>query len=396
MTRLRRPLRILAIPLLALVIAIAGACYVTAAVYDGAFAIDHEPHDFNVRVVAIDANTITLTGDSDDLDRDGRFGIEWVDGYAQAGAILDREGDEVTREFLPLSPQFAAPPSGAEARLDSFAYPSDPTLGRGLFFEDVTYPAPAGDTPAWFVPGDGETWAIFVHGRSADRREGLRILRTLHQLTLPVLLINYLNDVELPTAPDARYGFGETEWEDLEAAVGYAIGEGAGSVVLVGFSMGGAIVMSFLYQSPLASHVSGVILDAPMLNFAATVDMGLGDGGVPGFLHGTARWLVDRRYGVDWKALDYIAPAGRLAVPLLLFHGDADPTVPVETSRALKAARPALVTYIERPGVAHVRSWNAAPEQYEASVTRFVQSLFGIVQKAEREAAQLELAAAGG
>ncbi|MDP8958583.1 MAG: alpha/beta hydrolase, partial [Actinomycetota bacterium] len=58
--------------------------------------------------------------------------------------------------------------------------------------------------------------------------------------------------------------------------------------------------------------------------------------------------------------------------PILLFHGEEDETVPIETSRALEAARPQLVTYVQVEGAGHIEAWNANPVAYEASVREFV------------------------
>jgi pimeloyl-ACP methyl ester carboxylesterase len=69
-----------------------------------------------------------------------------------------------------------------------------------------------------------------------------------------------------------RYGL--TEWQDLAAAAQYALGHGARRLLLVGYSMGGAIVISFLERSPLAGRVAGVVVDSPMTDFGRAVDHG--------------------------------------------------------------------------------------------------------------------------
>ena len=58
---------------------------------------------------------------------------------------------------------------------------------------------------------------------------------------------------------------------------------GAESVILVGYSMGGAIVTNFLYRAPLAAKVRGVILDAPMLDLGSAIDHGVRQRGLPVF-----------------------------------------------------------------------------------------------------------------
>ena len=138
--------------------------------------------------------------------------------------------------------------------------------------------------------------------------------------------------------------------------------------VLVGYSMGGGIVTNFLYESRLAKQVKGVILEAPMLDFGAVFDRVAGERGVPGILATVSKLIVGFRFDVDWGELNYLKRADELTVPILLFHGDDDPTAPVTTSDALAEKRPDIVTYVRVAGAGHVRSWNTGPAAYEAAV----------------------------
>ena len=110
-----------------------------------------------------------------------------------------------------------------------------------------------------------------------------------------------------------------------------------------------------------------------MLDFGAVFDRVAGERGVPGILTTVSKLIVGFRFDVDWGELNYLKRADELAVPILLFHGDADPTVPVATSDALAEARPDIVTYVRGAGVGHVRSWNAGPAAYESSVRDFLE-----------------------
>ena len=58
--------------------------------------------------------------------------------------------------------------------------------------------------------------------------------------------------------------------------------------------------------------------------------------------------------------------------PILLFHGDADRTVPVATSDRLAEVLPHLVTYVRIPGAGHVQGWNVDRERYVAAVRTFL------------------------
>src|SRR5690606_11555303 len=83
--------------------------------------------------------------------------------------------------------------------------------------------------------------------------------------------ISYRNDKIAARCPDPLFRYGATEWRDVEAAVDYAREHGAEQVILVGYSMGGAIVLSFLNQSPRAKAVSALVLDSPCLDLGAVI-----------------------------------------------------------------------------------------------------------------------------
>jgi pimeloyl-ACP methyl ester carboxylesterase len=189
---------------------------------------------------------------------------------------------------------------------------------------------------------------------------------------MPTLVITYRNDDGAPMSPDGFYRYGATEWEDLEGAVEYALDNGAQKVVLVGYSMGGAIIMGFLERSPLATKVAGVVLDAPMLSFGATVDFSGREEGHPRLAVVVGKAVSRYRFDVDWGAVDYLRRADKLAVPVLLIHGDADKRVPIETSRELAKARPELVIYVEIAGAPHVAAWNVDPAAYQRAMREFL------------------------
>ena len=139
--------------------------------------------------------------------------------------------------------------------------------------------------------------------------------------------------------------------------------------------MGGAIVLNFMYQSPQSAHVRGLLLDSPMTNFNTTIDLGVHQRGYPVIVAQVAKGVSRLRFGVNWGKLDYLKQVDRLHVPVLLFHGDADETVPVETSDAFAKARPDIVRYVRVPGALHVCSWNANPDAYEAATKDFLARL---------------------
>lgn len=318
------------------------------------------------------------------------FGVEWKGGYGRvSGPVVSQTEARVVRRLEVVTGK--PPADGARAELDLVAFPDDPRIALGPQVSEVSYTSPRGRFPAWFVPGKGpeKTWAILVHGKGGSRMEMFRMTRATQALGMPSLDITYRNDEGHPQDPSGYYQYGRTEWHDLRGAIGYAAAQGAERVVLGADSMGAGIVASYLRHSAKdvarnkakGPEVVGLVLDAPMLDFGETVTFGARQlevpvlGHVPGSLTRTAKGIAAARFDLDWDALDYLSDSSWLRVPALVFHGTADTTVPIATSRELAEDRRDLVTLVETEGVEHVRSWNADPRAYDAAIGSFVERL---------------------
>ncbi|MBI4305438.1 MAG: alpha/beta hydrolase [Chloroflexi bacterium] len=349
------------------------AWYYAGQIESGALRVDREPHKRELRVESItqspaEIRLVRIAGDTH-LDDPGTFGLEGPRGFGLIRDIKFGGESEVIRSFEIV--QGTIDP-GDLVRIDKAAFPGDPGTAHGLIFETVRLKAEIGDLPAWYVPGKDDTWAIMVHGRRGEKQEALRALRTVAGAGLPALVLGYRNDDGVPEDPSGYYQFGLTEWKDVEAGVQYAVDHGATDIVLVGFSMGGGIVASFMYQSPLADRVVGLVLDSPMLDFSQTIDLAARDRNLPGVVADAAKWIASIRYNVDWKALDYLDRVGQLQDPVLLFHGDADETVPISISEEFALRRSDIVTYVPFKDATHVGSWNVDPARYESALSRYL------------------------
>ena len=361
------------------VVVFAAAWYYAGAIREQALVVEHEPDRLDLRVAAIDEGRITLettveaTSDGR-WDEPGIWGLESAATYNQVGRIVEAGASSVVRELIALGP---LPRVGELVRIDRDAFPSDPWLGHGIEFQEVGVAAALGTFPAWQTLGETDTWAILVHGKGAQRTECLRILATLVESGYSTLTITYRNDEGLPSSPSGYYQFGAEEWEDLEAAAEHALAAGASDLILAGYSMGGAIVLSFLDHSAVRNRVKGVILDSPALDFEAMIDE-LAPQQIPAVvpfpsaLTEMAKFLAAHRFGIDYRAIDYLERVEALSVPVLLLHGSADARVPILLSDRLAEARPDIVEYEIFDGAIHVGSWNQDRERYQHAVRRFL------------------------
>lgn len=370
-------IKLMVIVLGIIVIMMGGGFYVSNMIKDGVLEPKRGNRPFDLKVTNVGEGRVTLQTTSktvnDDWRKDGIWGLRWSGGCAQVSEILNSGNQGVVRKFIPLKGNLKC---GDMVRVDAFAFPDDPQEAFGVPIQKVSFSSPLSKFPAYFINGAHNTWVIFVHGkRDYPPRGPIRaypIIPLITELGLPALIITYRNDIGVPANSDGFHLHGLTEWKDLEGSVKYAMDHGAENLILVGFSMGGAIVMNFMYQSKLAKKVRGIILDAPMLDLDVTIDHGAKQLHLPNFFTSLSKFIARIRFNIDWKNLNYLNQADKLSVPILLFHGDADNTIPVETSKALADARPDIVKYYCVRGATHIRSWNMNPSMYEGAVRDFL------------------------
>jgi alpha-beta hydrolase superfamily lysophospholipase len=331
---------------------------------------EHPPWPTNATVETLSPDRVVLSRSKDTL-RPGVYGLEWPTGHAIVEWILSSNADTVTRRLRTLHGHLAP---GTKVDLDPNVYQGNPQQTLGLPFSNVKVPDELGPMPAWLIPGSSRTWAIVVHGINGNREDDLRIAPILHRAGLPALLIAYRQDLGAPPSPDGLHHMGQTEWRDLQAAAGYALAHGAQRLVLVGSSMGGAIVSQFMESSSLAHDVAGLILDAPALDWKAILSFNAKEMGLPSFLADPVEWAIDLRIKPDWSSLDALEHPAGFHLPILLFHGLEDEVVPISSSDAFAKELPGWVTYYRVPYAGHVESWNVDPALYAQRVSAFLRA----------------------
>ncbi len=329
---------------------------------------ERPPWPTNATVESLSPGEVVLSRSKDTL-RPGVYGLQWRAGHAIVEAVLSSDTHTVTRRLSAIHGQLAP---GMRVELNSNVYEGNPRQALGLPFANVAVPDELGAMPAWLIPGRSHTWAIIVHGINASREDDLRIAATLHAAGLPSLLITYREDVGAPPSPDGLHHMGLTEWRDLQAGARYALSHGARRLVLVGYSMGGAIVAQFMEHSSLVDRLAGLIFDAPALDWKAILSFNAKEMGLPSFAADPVEWMIDLRIDPDWGSLDALDHPGDFHLPILLFHGTDDEVVPISNSDAFAKALPDWVTYYRVPDAGHVESWNVDPPQYEQRVMAFL------------------------
>jgi alpha-beta hydrolase superfamily lysophospholipase len=337
----------------------------------------------DLKILALTDTTVTLSI-SPESRLPGTYSL-WFDGgrgHARIGGIISLTESAVTRELVGVDSGDLR--MAARARLGGWVFRSPRDLN--VRYRDVFVRTPLGPAPAWLIPAaePSGAWAIAVHGRGVRRAETLRAVSAFRDAGYAVLLVSYRNDGDAPSSDDGLYALGDTEWEDVDAALGYAVDNGATDVVLMGWSMGGATVLQAATRSPRANIVRGIVLESPVVDWVTALEhQGRGLGLANPFRHGVLR-VLSRKWGgrvtgqhqpIDLARLDFVARASELNVPILLIHSIDDTFVPADASRALAQRRPDIVTYKEFHTAGHTKLWNFDAPRWNAAISGWLARL---------------------
>jgi len=214
----------------------------------------------------------------------------------------------------------------------------------GLEFRNVTFTAADGvRLHGWLIPGRMPTTLLYSHGNGGNMAGRIPIARLLRdQLGVGVFMYDYR-------------GYGRSEGEpseaglvrDAVAAREALLREGVAPerIVYFGRSLGSAVTVDLA----LAHPPRGVVLESPLASVRAMANSVL-----PG-----AGYLFRTRW-------DTLGKMPRLRAPLLVFHGDADETVPYAQGRAVFDAAPEPKTLFTIHGGRHYEMEGAWTEYWAA------------------------------
>jgi alpha-beta hydrolase superfamily lysophospholipase len=336
----------------------------------------------DIRVVRVDApgSTITVTSSPDSaLPGDYSFWFAGGTGHARLGEIVAKNESTVTRRILGVD--FGDLEHARRGRFSGWFYLTPADLN--VPYSDVEVETTLGPAPAWFVPAiePSTRWVIQVHGRAVRRQETLRAIPVFRDAGYNSLLISYRNDEDAPPSLDQRYGLGDTEWLDVDAALQYAIDHGATDVILMGWSMGGATVLQAATRSPHSRLVRGIVLESPVVDWVTALKFQADLLHIPSPLRSGILALIGRPWGrrltgqaeaIDLNRLDFVRRASELQLPILLLHSDDDGYIPSTASRALALARPDIVTLEVFEVARHTKLWNYDPDRWNGAIARWL------------------------
>jgi pimeloyl-ACP methyl ester carboxylesterase len=185
---------------------------------------------------------------------------------------------------------------------------------------------------AWLVRGDSKFLAIYFHGNGASLPGRTERIRELNRLGLSVLAVEYRGFGATAGQP-GESGFSR----DADAAYAYArsLGFNSDTIILYGESLGTGVATALAARSPVA----GVILDAP---YSSAVDVAA-----------DRYWAFPIRLMMrDQFRSDLVI--GKLAMPVLILHGEDDEVVPIKYGRRLSELGGKNVTFVPIEQAGHV------------------------------------------
>jgi len=173
---------------------------------------------------------------------------------------------------------------------------------------------------AWWHPPRESGWPVVVyfHGNAGHIGERAYKARRMIDAGFGVLLAGYRYNAGAGGVPSEAALLADG-WTAIQYVLdqGYAMDQ----VVLYGESLGSGIAVALA-----ADHgVGGLVLETPYSSIAEVAQAH--------YWYTPAKWLMRDRY-------DSMARIGRVRAPILLFHGDADTTVPIRFARRLHDAAP--------------------------------------------------------
>ena len=253
---------------------------------------------------------------------------------------------------------------------DHFIYCGDPSQ-LNLAFENISLQSYDGhDLSGWYMPAEAsEKAVIFVHGHGADRHEGMRWYKAVHQAGFNILAFDLRNQGE---SAKSFSTMGYFEKNDVKAAVDFLQQQKQiQSIGIFGTSMGAVTsIMAMIDDQRIAAG----IFEAGWANldqlYGEIIEQYLN---LPKFpLVPLIAWMLEQRTGMDMAAVNPESMLGQIAPrPVFIIHCTEDDLIGFAHGEKNHAAANEPKEFWAAPCQKHARAWQSDPEYIENRVTHY-------------------------
>jgi uncharacterized protein len=222
--------------------------------------------------------------------------------------------------------------------------------------------APAEQTLAiWWLPhADPQAPVLlYLHGTFRNLYQNLPKINALRQAGFAVLAVDYRGwgDSSKIVPSEASINVDAfLAWQELRKRA-----PDARRRVIYGHSLGGAVAVTLASQLQGGVDYGALILES---TFTRLPDVAA----EAGFWGRMAAVLTTLEF-------DSVSKIKRIDAPILMLHGNADNTVPVQLGRRLRDAATAPIRWVEFSGGSHSRLFSDSPAQYRESMLWLMRNL---------------------
>jgi uncharacterized protein len=246
--------------------------------------------------------------------------------------------------------------------------PTQPTDAAALRAGDLRYSVPVAtlqpppDSLAlWWLPhADPKAPALlYLHGTFRNLFRNLPKIDALRDAGFAVLAVDYRgwgDSTPIVPSEDTIVADAWRAWAEL---VHWQ--PDAGRRVIYGHSMGSTVAVTLASQLHGGSDYGALVLES---SFGTMPDVAAS----AGFWGSVGASITTLQF-------DALSKIGRVDAPILMLHGSADHTVPIELGRRLRDAAPPGVVWVEIEGGTHSRLHEQAPERYRESLRALIDGL---------------------
>jgi hypothetical protein len=213
----------------------------------------------------------------------------------------------------------------------------------------------------WWLPhvDPAAPTLLYLHGTFFNLYRNLPKIEALRDAGFAVLAVDYRGWGEsTPIVPSEATinADAQVAWAELVRRQ-----PDAGRRVIFGHSMGGAVAVALASRLHYPADYGALVLESTFTR-------------MPDVAAAAGFW---GRIGAAITTLEFdsLSRIGRVDAPVLMLHGSADKTVPVELGRRLRDAAPPGVRWVEVPGGTHSQLHREAPETYRQAMQDLMSGL---------------------